>query len=207
MANQMLDLLQQHLGDDNFIDKLSEQIGGADRDQTRAAAHGIVTALSGAAAQTASTPAGASSLLNMLDTDHNGSIFDNLIGAVTGGGQQGGSLAQSGVGIVESLLGGNQNGVVSMISKMAGMDSGKTGNLLNILAPVVLGALGKAKSTGGLDLNGITSLLQGNQQQAQSNPALQMITGFLDNNHDGNIADDLINDLGSNLLGGLFGKK
>jgi hypothetical protein len=202
MANQMLDLLHENLGDDNFIDKLSEQIGGADRDQTRAAAHGIVTALSGAAAQTASTPAGASSLLNMLDTDHNGSIFDNLIGAVTGGGQQ-----QSGGGIVESLLGGNQSGVVSMISKMAGLDSGKTGNLLMILAPVVLGALGKAKNTGGLDIGGVMNLLQGNQQQAQSNPALQMISGFLDKNHDGNIADDLISGLGSNLLGGLFGKK
>jgi hypothetical protein len=202
MANQMLDLLHENLGDDNFIDKLSEQIGGADRDQTRAAAHGIVTALSGAAAQTASTPEGASGLLSMLDSDHNGSIFDNLIGAVTGGGQQ-----QSGGGIVESLLGGNQSGVVSMISKMAGLDSGKTGNLLMILAPVVLGALGKAKNTGGLDIGGVMNLLQGNQQQAQSNPALQMISGFLDKNHDGNIADDLISGLGSNLLGGLFGKK
>lgn len=207
MANQMLDLLHENLSDDNFIDKLSEQIGGADRDQTRAAAHGIVTALSGAAAQTAATPAGASSLLNMLDTDHNGSIFDNLIGAVTGGGQQGGGAAQSGVGIVESLLGGNQSGVVSMISKMAGLDSGKTGSLLTILAPVVLGALGKAKNTGGLDIGGVLNLLQGNQQQAQSNPALQMISGFIDKNHDGNIADDLISGLGSNLLGGLFGKK
>lgn len=123
------------------------------------------------------------------------------------GGNQQGALEQSGMGIVESLLGGNQNGVISMVSKMAGMDSGKTGSLLAILAPVVLGALGKAKNTGGLDISGVLNMLQGQQQQSQTNPAMQMISGFLDKNHDGNIADDLIGDLGSSLLGGLFGKK
>lgn len=211
MANQMLDLLSQHLGDDNFIDNLSQQIGGADREQTRAAANGIVTALSSAAEKTASAQNGLGGLLGMLDTDGDGSIFDNVIEMVSGGnsGQQQ-NLTQTGGSIVNGLLGNNAGGIINMISKMAGLDSNKTGSLMTLLAPMVIGALfkgGQNQGGGGLDFSSIMNMLQGTKQQAQGNPALNMITSFLDKDGDGDFTDDVIGGLGGNLLGGLFGKR
>ena len=208
MSNQFADILDQHLSDDNFIDNLSQQIGGAEREQTRAAANGIVTAMSSAMSKTAATEQGASGLMGMLDADGDGSIIDDVMNMVSGGGGQAGGqagLMQNGAGIVNSLLGGKQGGIIDMISKMSGLSGDKTGNLMSMLAPIILSALSKTgkQGGGGFDIGGILNMLQGTQQKkASGNPAMDMIGKFLDKDGDGDFTDDL---MGS--LGGLFGGK
>ena len=208
MSNQFADILDQHLSDDNFIDNLSQQIGGAEREQTRAAANGIVTAMSSAMSKTAATEQGASGLLGMLDADGDGSIIDDVMNMVSGGGGQAGgqaSLMQNGAGIVNSLLGGKQGGIIDMISKMSGLSGDKTGNLMSMLAPIILSALSKTgkQGGGGFDIGGILNMLQGTQQKKTSgNPAMDMIGKFLDKDGDGDFTDDLLGG-----LGGLFGGK
>jgi hypothetical protein len=208
MANQFADILDQHLSDDNFIDNLSQQIGGAEREQTRAAANGIVTAMSSAMSKTAATEQGASGLMGMLDADGDGSIIDDVMNMVSGGGGQAGgqaSLMQNGAGIVNSLLGGKQGGIIDMISKMSGLSGDKTGNLMSMLAPIILSALSKTgkQGGGGFDIGGILNMLQGTQQKkASGNPAMDMIGKFLDKDGDGDFTDDLMG-----TLGGLFGGK
>jgi hypothetical protein len=208
MSNQFADILDQHLNDDNFIDNLSQQIGGAEREQTRAAANGIVAAMSSAMAKTATTEHGASGLLGMLDANHDGSIIDDVMNMVSGGGGQVGgqaSLMQNGAGIVNSLLGGKQGGIIDMISKMSGLSGDKTGNLMSMLAPIILSALsktGKQQGGGGFDIGSIIGLLQGTQKKTSGNPAMDMIGQFLDKDGDGDFTDDLLGG-----LGGLFGGK
>ena len=208
MSNQFADILDQHLNDDNFIDNLSQQIGGAEREQTRAAANGIVAAMSTAMSKTAATEQGASGLLGMLDADGDGSIIDDVMNMVSGGGGQAGgqaSLMQNGAGIVNSLLGGKQGGIIDMISKMSGLSGDKTGNLMSMLAPIILSALSKTgkQGGGGFDIGGILNMLQGTQQKkASGNPAMDMIGQFLDKDGDGDFTDDLLGG-----LGGLFGGK
>jgi hypothetical protein len=208
MANQFADILDQHLSDDNFIDNLSQQIGGAEREQTRAAANGIVTAMSSAMSKTAATEQGASGLMGMLDADGDGSIIDDVMNMVSGGGGQAGgqaSLMQNGAGIVNSLLGGKQGGIIDMISNMSGLSGDKTGNLMSMLAPIILSALSKTgkQGGGGFDIGGILNMLQGTQQKkASGNPAMDMIGKFLDKDGDGDFTDDLLGG-----LGGLFGGK
>lgn len=208
MSNQFADILDQHLSDDNFIDNLSQQIGGAEREQTRAAANGIVTAMSSAMSKTATTEQGASGLMGMLDADGDGSIIDDVMNMVSGGGGQAGgqaSLMQNGAGIVNSLLGGKQGGIIDMISKMSGLSGDKTGNLMSMLAPIILSALSKTgkQGGGGFDIGGILNMLQGTQQKkASGNPAMDMIGKFLDKDGDGDFTDDLMG-----TLGGLFGGK
>ncbi|WP_421797165.1 DUF937 domain-containing protein [Haliscomenobacter sp.] len=208
MSNQFADILDQHLNDDNFIDNLSQQIGGAEREQTRAAANGIVAAMSSAMSKTAATEQGASGLLGMLDADGDGSIIDDVMNMVSGGGGQAGgqaSLMQNGAGIVNSLLGGKQGGIIDMISKMSGLSGDKTGNLMSMLAPIILSALSKTgkQGGGGFDIGGILNMLQGTQQKkASGNPAMDMIGQFLDKDGDGDFTDDLLGG-----LGGLFGGK
>ena len=207
MSNQFADILDQHLSDDNFIDNLSQQIGGAEREQTRAAANGIVAAMSTAMSKTAATEHGASGLMGMLDADGDGSIIDDVMNMVSGGGGQAGgqaSLMQNGAGIVNSLLGGKQGGIIDMISKMSGLSGDKTGNLMSMLAPIILSALSKTgkQGGGGFDIGSIIGLLQGTQKKTSGNPAMDMIGQFLDKDGDGDFTDDLLGG-----LGGLFGGK
>lgn len=200
----LLDLLQGQLSG-GMVDQLSQQLGGADRQQTAVAANGIVATLVNALAKNASTPEGADALNNALARDHDGSIVDNLLGMFTGGIQPQNERAMNGSGILNHILGDRQGGAANMISQMSGLDSGKTMQLMGMLAPVVMGMLGKVRNQNGLDVGGITSLLNGtvSNPQHQSNPAMGLITQFLDSDHDGSAMDDIAN-IGMKFLGGLF---
>lgn len=195
--------------DDNFLDTLSSQIGADDRQQTATAASGIMSTLVSALAKNASTPEGAASLSNALDRDHDGSVLDNLFGMLGGQVQPQNPRALNGAGILNHLLGEQQGGAVDMISKMSGLDSSKTGNLMTMLAPMVMGLLGQQKQQQGLDVNGLTGLLTQTvtSQKQSGNPLVDMATRFLDKDGDGSMIDDIAGMVGKNLLGNLFGKR
>lgn len=208
MAN-LLDLLQGQL-DEGLIDQLSSQIG-ADRQQTATAAQGIMSTLISGLARNASTPEGASSLANALDRDHDGSVIDDLMGMLSGGmqAQPQQARALNGAGILNHILGDRQGGAIDMISKVSGLDSSKAGNLMTMLAPVVMGMLGRQKRQQGLDIGGLAALLNGSvtQQRQAGNPLMDMATRFLDKDGDGSALDDIAGMVGKNLLGKLFGGK
>ncbi len=208
MNLNLMDLLQGQLPD-QMLDQLSNQVGGANRQQTAAAASGIVATLVSALARNASNEQGAQSLANALDRDHDGSILDNLAGLLGGGqvpAQQ--SRALNGAGILNHILGDRQSGAIDMISQMSGLNSSQTGNMMQMLAPVVMGLLGKTKREQGLDVGGLVNLLSGTAQsrQVQNNPAMSMVTMLLDRDRDGSAVDDIAR-IGLNVLGNLFKKK
>ncbi len=205
MAN-LLELLSSQL-DDNLIDNLSAQIGGADRQQTATAAQGIMSTLIGGLAKNASTPEGASSLANALDRDHDGSILNDLMGMLGGQVQPQNASTVNGAGIIKHILGDRQGGAIDMISKMSGLDSNKTGNLMTMIAPMVMGMLGKQKQQNGLDVGGLMNMLNGTvtQQKQSGNPLMDMATRFLDKDGDGSAIDDIAGMVGKGLLGKLFG--
>ncbi len=70
---------------------------------------------------------------------------------------------------------------------------GQVAKLLITLAPIVMGFLGKQKKEQGLNAGGISDLLTGQQQQAQSsgNPMIDMASKMLDQDGDGSVVDDL----------------
>lgn len=203
----LMGLLQGSLSE-GMISQLSKQIGGADQAQTAAAASGIVSTLMGALANNASSTEGAQALNNALERDHDGSILDNVMGMLGGQSQPSNSKMLNGAGILNHVLGGKQSGAVNMISQLSGLDSGKTGSLMTMLAPVVMGALGKAKQQQGLDGAGLASLLSGTvaSQKAGDNSTMNLVTRFLDSDGDGSIADDVAN-IGMKILGGFLGRK
>ncbi len=208
MANDFLNLLQSQLGDDSFMENLSQQIGGADTQQTKTAASGIMTTLIGALAKNAASPEGAQSLNNALEKDHDGSILDDVMGMLSGNAQPQNQRMLNGAGILKHLLGGRQNNAINMISQVSGLDQGKTGNLMQLLAPVIMGALGKTKRQSGLNIGDLAGLLSGSftQQKQQTNIQSSLITSLLDQDGDGSVTDDVAN-IGFKLLGNLFKRR
>lgn len=201
----IMDLLQGQLSE-GLVDQLSQQIGGADKEQTATAASGIVTTLVSALARNASSQDGAAALSNALDRDHDGGILDNLMGMLSGNVQPQNERAANGPGILNHILGDRQDGVSNMVSQMSGLNNNQTSQLMTMLAPVVMGLLGKTKRENGLDVGGLASLLNGTvSQQQESNPTMSLVTRFLDSDGDGSIVDDVAS-MGMKFLGGLFKK-
>ena len=172
--------------------------------------------LMGAMKRNANSEEGASSLMNALNSKHDGSILDNLDGLFNGGVDT--SVKDDGAGILNHVLGGSQNNLTNALSQKSGLDSGAVMNILKVAAPLLLGYLGKQQKTQQVSSSsGMGDLLGGllgggsNQNQQQS-----LIESVLDGNNDGSVIDDLAgmvlggggksnSGLGG-LLGGLFGK-
>lgn len=181
----LLQILQGQLSDD-VLDNLSQHIG-AEKEQTATAASGIFATLLGGLANNASSEQGLSALGSALDRNHDGSVLDDLMG-MAGGILQGQSTGPTnGAGILNHVLGDRQEVAAAQISQSSGLNMGQVMKLMPILAPIVMGVLGKARSSGGLGLGDLASILTGSAQQAQTS---------------GGFGDLLGNVLGSVLGGG-----
>jgi len=163
----LMNLLQNQLSDD-VLDQLSQQIG-APKEQTASAANGIFATLVGGLANNATNEGGLSSLMSALDRDHDGSILDDLgglIGAVSQGNTPNNAL--NGAGILGHILGDRQETAVQQVSQSSGLNMDQIMKLMPILAPIVMGVLGRTKNSQGLDLGGLAQVLMGSAQNAQS---------------------------------------
>ena len=205
MAN-LMDLLEGQLTG-GVMDMLTNQIGAKNREQTATATKGILSTLMTQLMKNAASKAGAAALSGALDRDHDGSIMDDVMGMITGGSSNVNERAANGAGILKHVLGDNKDNVTDMIGKMSGMDSGAAGSLMEKLAPMVMGTLGRQKREQGLDMDGLRDLLGNTVKSAQQDRAeMSMIEKFLDQDGDGSVMDDLMN-MGGKLLGGFLKKR
>ncbi len=209
----ILDLLNSDLGK-QIISGVSNDTNQSES-KTADAMSMAMPILMGAMKRNATTEEGASSLMNALNTKHDGSILDNLDGLFNGGVDA--SVKEDGAGILKHILGGSQDNLTNALSQKSGLDTGAVMNILKVAAPLLLGYLGKQQKTQQVNSsNGIENLLGGllgggaNQNKQQS-----LIESVLDGNNDGSVIDDLAGmAFGENkskgglgdLLGGLFGK-
>jgi hypothetical protein len=199
--SSLLDTLSNQLGGD-ALSQIARQLG-TDQGKTKAAVAGALPVLISALSRNAAKPEGAASLLGALQRDHDGSVLNNL-----------GSLFQNpealgGSGILKHVLGGQRSQVETGLSQASGLDSAAVGKLLAMLAPLVMGALGKTQREKGFDVSDLAGMLAGERRQAKA--ALPagvggMLTSFLDADGDGDIKDDVAR-IGAGLLGKLFGGK
>ncbi|HEX5603069.1 MAG TPA: hypothetical protein VFX63_10985, partial [Pyrinomonadaceae bacterium] len=74
-----------------------------------------------------------------------------------------------------------------------GMDQSSAGGVLETLAPLVMGSLGKTQQENGLDASGLSNFLNVQQQEAQTTApnAMGVLSSMLDQNKDGSSLDDL----------------
>ena len=170
--------------------------------------------LMGAMKRNTNSPEGAAGLMGALNSKHNGGILDNLDGFFGGGVDEDQKI--DGLGILGHVLGGSQDNVVGALSKRSGVDSNSVMKILQVIAPLVLGYLGKQKQQRNVqtdsDLGDLLGGLLGGGKKQQKQQGL--IESLLDGDNDGSILDDvagMVLNSGSKkksglggLLGGLF---
>lgn len=179
--SSILDAVRQQLGPES-IQQISSTIG-ADPAATSKAISTALPALLGGLSQNASQPQGAAALDNALNA-HDGSILGNL-GSLLGGAGGGGGI---GGAILGHILGNKRGPVEQGVGKASGLDMAQVAQLLAILAPIVMGVLGKMKREKGVDANALPDVLNKSREDAEKG------------------APDL-SDIVGGALGGIFGNR
>ncbi|MFV0139420.1 DUF937 domain-containing protein [Empedobacter falsenii] len=164
-------LIQGAIGQ-QVVGSAAKQLG-INESQAQSAVAAAVPFLLSALNKNAQT-GGAEGISNALK-QHDGSILDNLSGYLGQGGNQ-----QDGLGILNHVLGNKQQNVASAISQQSGISVGQVTQILALVAPIVMGYLGKQKQSEGLDSNGIAGLLGGlvGGTSTQSNQGGVNLGGF-----------------------------
>ncbi|MFN0150093.1 MAG: DUF937 domain-containing protein [bacterium] len=203
----------------SLIEMLTQQISGGALSQmsrklgtnegaTQAAVSAAVPLLIAALAKNAAQPEGAQALHQALARDHDGGLLDDVAGFLGGGGAGAGATpgagAADGAGILRHVLGDRRGALESKLGGAAGLDANATARLLEMVAPLVMGALGRAQRQGGLDAGALASMLGGQSAaaRAQSPDVMGMLGSLLDSDKDGSVVDDL-----GRIAGKLFGGK
>lgn len=184
------DLLGEQQGGE-ALGQISNVIG-ADQSVTSSAIQMALPMILGGLAKNAATPDGAQALNNTLDQHHSGGgILGSLGGLIMG--QLAPSPQTDGGGILSHIFGQKQEPAAEQISTNSGLNMGQAVQLLTVLAPIVMGYLGKKKQEDGLDADGVAGYLGGQTQQMQQadSGVMGMVTGFLDSDKDGSALDDV----------------
>lgn len=165
---------------------IAQRLGVSEATANTAVQVGVPLILA-ALARNANQPQGAQSLHDAINKDHDGSIFDNLMGYVSN------PQTANGAGILGHVFGNQQPAIQNNLAQATGMDQNSAGGLLETLAPLVMGAVGRTQQQEGLDASGLSNLLNQQQQQAQNNApgAMSILSSMLDQNNDGSAMDDL----------------
>jgi len=195
MSASVMDALMPLLQGSN-VQQVSRQLGVGE-DKASTAIKAALPLLVGAMQRQAASPAGLDSLAGALDRDHDGSVLDDIGGFLGSGGS-----AATGAGILGHVLGSRQSNVANSLGRSTGLDSGQILQLLAMLAPLVMGALGRAKRQAPATGGGLADILGGTTRQMdQQAPDLMSSLGrMLDADGDGSAVDDL-----ASIAGSLFG--
>lgn len=100
-------------------------------------------------------------IFNSLSNKNNASFLDDLGGLIGGG-----NLAQNDPkdiagGLMGSLFGNKVGGILDIVTSLAGVKKSSSSSLLGMVAPMIMGYLGKKIMNGGLNASGLASLLSG----------------------------------------------
>ena len=208
-----MDALLQQLNavlDGNAIQALSGQLGATPQ-QTEGAVQAALPVLLGMLASNCQSQQECQSLARAVERDHSGGVLDQVQSFFRAGN------TGDGLGILGHVLGSRQAPAQQELARQTGLSGSQIGTLLALLAPVVLGALGRqAQARGGAQPDLMGSLLQGalgslgrGQGGAAQSAGVQVLGQLLGGAQAGGTGaqNDALDGLlrqGAGLLGGLF---
>ena len=194
----LMDMIKGSLGQ-AAMDQVAQQFGG-NKDGAQRAVAAAIPMLLQALQRNSRDRGGAESLARALDKDHDGGILGNL------GGLLGQSRNQSmGEKILGHVLGSRRENVSNQLGRATGLGGADVTKILANLAPVVMGAVGKAKRENNLGVSGLQDLLTRERQQIQQRqPNMGFLEKALDGDGDGDVDLSDVLKHGSGLLSGFF---
>ena len=202
LSSQLLDQLQGAP-----LEQLAQQLG-LDSVQTEQAVGAALPMMLGVMGQKAAQPEGADALFGALQRDHAGGGMDlgGLLGSLLGGGAGAGAGggALDGAGILGHIFGGNQSQAETGLGQATGLGGGQAGQLLQLLAPIVMSFLAQRVSAGGLSAGALGQTLGRESAQVQQQGGLGggLLGSLLDQDGDGQLGlSDLLKVGGSFLSG------
>lgn len=166
--------------------------------QAEKAAHGALPSLMTELANKSKSASAANNehgFLSLLDKNKDGSVMDDIMALVAKGGPNSGDVTS----LVSNILGGKSDKVVSELSKSSGINPAQAGGLLSMIAPLIMQTLSKTKAESGLDLAGMSSLLdtqKGKAQEKAKESGMGGLLDMLDADKDGSVMDDAMGLLG-----------
>jgi len=191
------------------VQRMATQLG-TDPQQTQSALGAALPLLLGALGRNTQQPQGAEALLGALRRDHAGAgagpDLSGLLGAVLGSGAQAATPQTDGAGILGHIFGNSTPAAASGLGQATGLGSDKAGQLLRLLAPIVLAFLAQRFLSGGQgSAEQLGQALGQERAQAQQSGGLAggLLGKVLDQDGDGQVdVGDLMK-----LGGSLFGKR
>ncbi|AZI19642.1 DUF937 domain-containing protein [Chryseobacterium taklimakanense] len=143
----------------------------------------------------------AEALNQALDRDHDGSVLNDP--------SQLEARQQEGGSILDHIFGGQKAQVENSLSEQTGISMNKIGPILGMLAPLIMGYIGREKQSNGVNSGGLGDLLGGilggaqNQAQAQpSNPINDILGQVLGGGQQQQSSGNPLNDILGQVLGG-----
>jgi hypothetical protein len=157
MANSIVSAISRYLTPE-LVGKLASATG-LDRSMAQTAVGAAVPSILSGLANLAARPGGAQQLASAVAAQSTNISLANIL---TGSAQ----MADRGASPLSSLLGGGAVGVLaSTVSKFLGIGEGPMRTLMGLLAPSILGVLGREQSAAGLDANGLARMLTGQKEE------------------------------------------
>lgn len=178
---------------DGVIKNVVKQFGVDEKQVTNLVSTAVPTML-GKMAKNVQTPEGAKNLDKALESKHDGSILENIMDVNST------ELEADGKGILGHVFGKEVDSVESNIAEKSGISLDKAAPILAMLAPVVMGYLGKEKRAGNAGTGGIGDILGsilGNGAvsgiiSGKNGGIMDVVTDFLDKDNDGSVVDDVL---------------
>lgn len=196
------------------LQQIAQQLG-VGRTQAAGAVSAALPLLMGALGRNASQPQGAEALFGALQRDHAGAPdLGGLLGMVLGGAQ---TRQTDGAGMLGHIFGGQQNRAEQHLGEATGLGGDRAGQLMKILAPIVLAYLAKrmfsgnqsggaAAGLGGGNASAdVLGAILGQEQQAvrqQGGLGGGLLGAVLDQDGDGQLGLGDLLKIGGGLLGG-----
>jgi len=190
MAANLMDLAKTALTPD-LMQKVSALIGESPANTQKAVDGAIPSVLAGLLNFASSNPEGPARLISLLTQGNYTGLLGNLSGLLSGGSSTQ-DLLKTGKDLLGIIFGGRLGALTDLVANSSGIKSTSASSLLSLIAPLLLGLIGRETASQGLNASSLVSLLLG-QKDLIARAAPAGLAGVLGLANLGNLGAGLAN--------------